>query len=103
MKEIKVIKMNENDVDLLNAAFQEYIAKKDIITSVLEIHAGDDDYSVVKSQAFTHYEKEFAKAKVYYDEMMKAMQEKYGPEDLQKSGFRWEVNFDEHKMIVSEI
>lgn len=103
MKEIKTVKMAAADVDLLNAAFQEYVAKKDILTSVLDVHASDEDYAVVKSPAFAYYEKEFGKAKVYYDAMMKAMQEKYVPEELQKSGYRWEVNFDEGEMMISEM
>lgn len=103
MKEIKTVKMTAADVDLLNAAFQEYVAKKDILTSVLDVHANDEDYAVVTSPAFAYYEKEFGKAKVYYDEMMKAMQEKYVPEELQKSGYRWEVKFDEGEMIISEM
>ena len=72
----KQIKLNEDVVDYVQAAFEDYKAKQDLITMIFELHKYDEDYSIIESEPFKYYEKCFMKAKVKYDTIMKEIQEK---------------------------
>lgn len=88
-------------LELLEALYYDYRAKQDIINSVFDIHKFDLDGSVIDGAPFKAYEKAFSEAKIKYDEMMETVQNTYIPEETRNAGCRWEVNFDESKIIVT--
>lgn len=96
MKEIiKTIPLKEEILDYVQAAFEDYKAKQDLITMIFEIHKYDEDDSVIESVPFQSYEKRFMKTKIKYDTIMKELQEKYIPEEFKKDGNRFEVDFED--------
>lgn len=100
-KEVREIKVESEALETLEALFYDYRAKQDIINSVFELHKFDEDALVINSAPFKAYEKEFSRAKVKYDEAMKHIQETFIPQELRNARCRWEVNFDENKIIVT--
>lgn len=96
MKEIiKTIPLNDETLNYVQAAFEDYKAKQDLITMIFEIHKYDEDDSVIESKPFASYEKKFMKAKIKYDTIMKELQENYIPEEFKKDGNRFEVEFED--------
>lgn len=96
MKEIiKTIPLNDETLNYVQAAFEDYKAKQDLITMIFEIHKYDEDDSVIESKPFISYEKKFMKAKIKYDTIMKELQENYIPEEFKKDGNRFEVEFED--------
>ena len=81
----KQIKLNEDVVDYVQAAFEDYQAKQDLITMIFELHKHDEDGSVVESAPFKSYEKQFMEAKIKYDTMMSTIQKTYIPKEYQMS------------------
>ena len=101
MKEIiKTIPLNNETLNYVQAAFEDYKAKQDLITMIFEIHKYDEDDSVIESKPFISYEKKFMKAKIKYDTIMKELQESYIPEDFKKDGNRFEINFENRRLEI---
>lgn len=88
--------LNKDVVEYIQAAFEDYKAKQDLISMIFEIHKYDEDESIVESKPFAHYEKEFAKAKVKYDTAMQELRTLYIPEQFQSERYRFEVDFEEN-------
>lgn len=102
-KTIEINVTNKGIMDTLEALYYDYRAKQDIINSVFDIHKFDEDAVVITGAPFKAYEKAFAEAKVKYDEAMQNIQDTYIPKELQDAGCRWEVNFEESKIIVTPL
>ena len=100
-KEVIEIVADNEIIEVLESLYYDYRAKQDIINSVFDLHKYDDDTLVVESAPFKAYEKAFADAKVKYDNAMLEVQNIFIPGDLQERGCKWEVNFDEKKIIVT--
>lgn len=94
MKNIKVIKVDKKVIDMLQACYEDYRAKQDIITMIFELHKYDTDASVVESAPFKHYEKQFMESKIKYDTTMEEIRQKYIPEELKIIDYRYDVDFD---------
>lgn len=97
------IKVEKGILETLEALFYDYRAKQDIINSVFDLHKFDQDAYVISSVPFRTYEKAFAEAKVKYDAAMDMVRDTYIPQDLREAGCRWEVDFDESKLIVTPV
>lgn len=102
-KVLKRIKMQENDVNYIQALYEDYRAKQDLITMIFELHKFDETDTILCSVPFKSYEKQFAMAKVAYDEGMKIIQEKYITEEYQNSTYQFEINFNEKEMEITTI
>ena len=99
MKEFcECIKLNDDIVDYIQAAFEDYKAKQDLITMIFELHKYDEDHSIIDSEPFKYYERCFMKAKVKYDTIMREVQETYIPQKYRSEKYRFEVDF-ENKQI----
>lgn len=97
---IKVLSLEKEIVDYVQAAFEDYKAKQDLITMMFELHKFDEDDSIIESVPFKAYEKKFMKAKVQYDTIMKEIQEKYIPQEYRKDGNRFEIDFEEENIKI---
>lgn len=95
------IRVEKGMLETLEARYYDYRAKQDI--TVFDLHKFDDDALVVSSAPFRAYEKAFAEAKVKYDAAMDMVRDTYIPQDLREAGCRWEVDFDEGKLIVTPV
>lgn len=97
-------KINEDKLNYCERLYLEYACKKDIITSMFELHKFDNDASVLESIPFKHYEDEFAKAKIAYDIMMKDINDTIVPEEYKKESNRFEIDFQDKcvKVYVNE-
>lgn len=95
MNILKKISMDKSIVEMLQAYYEDYRAKQDLLTMIFELHKHDEDGSVVESAPFKSYEKQFMEAKIKYDTMMSTIQKTYIPKEYQKDIYRFEVNFDE--------
>ena len=82
-------------LDYIQAAYEDYRAKQDLLTMMFEIHKYDEDDSIIDSIPFQSYEKKFMKAKIKYDTIMKEVQTKYIPEEFKRDGYRFEINFED--------
>lgn len=102
-KKVMEIKVNEGELEYLEARYHEYRAKQDIINSIMEIHVFDDDATIINSEPFKAYEKAFAEAKYMYDHTMEEIQNKYIPEEVRNAGCKWEAKFNEAKIVVTPI
>lgn len=97
------IRVEKGMLETLEARYYDYRAKQDIINSVFDLHKFDNDALVVSSAPFRAFEKAFAEAKVKYDAAMDMVRDTYIPQDLLEAGCRWEVDFDEGKLIVTPV
>lgn len=102
-RKVTEINAEKGIIETLEALYYDYRTKQDIINSVFDIHKFDDDSLIVESPAFKAYEKAFAAAKVKYDNVMQKVQDTYIPKELQEAGCKWEVNFDECKIVVTPL
>lgn len=100
---IKKVKVEKNIVEYVQAAYEDYRAKQDLLAIMFDIHKFDQDDSLVKSVPFKAYEKEFAASKVKYDYIMETVKDKYIPEEYKKESYRFEVNFEDNTLDISEI
>ena len=101
MKEIiKTIPLNDETLNYVQAAFEDYKAKQDLITMIFELHKYDEDYSIIESEPFKYYEKCFMKAKVKYDTIMKEIQEKYIPNEYKAEKYRFEIDFENKELGI---
>lgn len=102
MKEIiDRIGLENTILDYVQAAYEDYNAKRDLLTMLFELHKFDEDGSIIESIPFKNYEKEFMKAKIKYDTAMKEIQKNYIPAQYQKENLRFEVNFEEGLIEIS--
>lgn len=102
-KIIKTVKMETEDRDYLERHYVDYAAKQDLLNSIFELHKFDEDDTVISSVPFQSYHKKFAESKLAYDLVMKEIQEKYIPKELQDKGCRWEVDFGISTIVISEM
>lgn len=102
MKVIDKIEVEPSIIEMIQALYEDYRAKQDLLTMLFEIHKADEDSSVIESKPFETYEKKFMKTKIKYDTAMKELQKKYIPEKYQNSSYRFEVNFEENVLEIQE-
>lgn len=102
-KIIKTIKMETEDRDYLERCFVDYTGKQDLLNSIFELHKFDSDDTLINSVPFKTFYKQFAETKFVYDTVMKEMEKKYIPQELQDKGCRWEVDFSAKEMNITEI
>ena len=101
MKVVKTIKINEETRDFVEARFQEYMSYKDMIGTVLENHKDDEDGSVIASNPFKAFYKEYLEAKVQYDHAMEIISKQFIPKEFQKEAYHFEVKFDEMEIEIT--
>ena len=99
-KYCKLIPLKEEMVDYIQAAFEDYKAKQDLITMIFELHKYDEDYSIIDSAPFRYYESCFMKAKVKYDTIMSELQNEYIPDEYKTAKYRFEVDFDNKQIGI---
>lgn len=101
MKIEKSIKVESSIIEMIQAIYEDYSAKSDLLTSMFEIHKFDDDGSFIQSKPFKAYEKEFAKAKLQYETTMSELRDKYIPDNYKNSQYKFEVNFENNTIDIS--
>ena len=74
---IEEIQLDEKDLYYIQGLHYEVQARIDIIGTLLENHARDEDDSVLSSKAFLTYSKELAMKKAEYEMAKEAIAEKY--------------------------
>lgn len=99
---VKTIPLEEETLNYIQALFEDYNAKRDLITMMFELHKFDDDYSIITSTPFKAYEKEFAKSKIMYDTAMQEIQERLIPDEFKSEKYNFEVKFDEQEIQIYE-
>lgn len=97
------VKVNEEVMNYLEAAYVEYRAKQDILNSIIDLHSYDDNDAVIHSKPFQSYEKQFAEAKFKYDTIMTEVQNSFIPEDVRDAGCRWEADFQNGVIKVTPL
>lgn len=97
MIEIKITGELSNYIERL---YREYIGKKDIITTLFELHKYDKDSSIFESVPYKHYEKLFDEAKFAYDTAMTEINNTIVPEECRNEMHRFEVDFENHIVRV---
>lgn len=97
MIEIKITEELSNYIERL---YREYIGKKDIITSLFELHKNDADASIFESTPYKHYEKLFYESKIAYDTAMKEINDTIVPAECRNEMHRFEVDFENHIIRV---
>lgn len=91
---IEEIQLDEKDLYYIQGLHYEVQAHVDIIGTLLENHARDEDDAVLSSKAFLTYNKELAIKKCEYEMAKEAIAEKYLPEKYKESSdLFWEINF----------
>ena len=91
---IEEIQLEDQDLYYIQGLHYEVQAHIDIIGTLLENHARDEDDSVLSSKAFLTYSKELAVKKSEYEMAKEAIAEKYLPEKYKESSdLFWEINF----------
>lgn len=99
---IAEIKLNQEIADYIERLWFEYISRKDIITSLFELHKNDSDPTVLDSVPFKHYENLFADSKIAYETAMEEVRT-YVPEEYSTVEYRFEVVFGERVMRVYHV
>ena len=99
---IEKVKVEHDVIEYVQALYEDYSAKADLITMIFEMHKNDDDDAVISSKPFETYEKKFMKAKIKYDQAMKELQENHVPEKYQVGSLRFEVNFEDDTLDIVE-
>ena len=61
MRTIEKIKVNHEAIEIVQALYEDYRAKQDLLTMIFELHKNDTDGSVIDSKPFETYEKKFMK------------------------------------------
>lgn len=102
MRTIEKIKVNHEAIEMVQALYEDYRAKQDLLTMIFELHKNDTDGSVIDSKPFETYEKKFMKTKIKYDTAMKELQENYIPDQYKKGEYTFEVNFEEDTLDIKE-
>ena len=102
MKIVTKIPVNSEVIEMIQALYEDYRAKQDLLTMIFELHKTDEDGAVIDSKPFETYEKKSMKAKIKYDTAMKTLQENYVPEDYRKSNYRFEVNFEDNTVDIED-
>ena len=102
MRTIEKIKVNHEAIEMVQALYEDYRAKQDLLTMIFELHKNDTDSSVIDSKPFETYEKKFMKTKIKYDAAMKELQENYIPDQYKKGEYTFEVNFEEDTLDIKE-
>lgn len=97
------IKVAEEEMNYLESVFVDYKSKQDIINFIFENHKFDDDDSVIHGKPFKTYERQFAEAKFKCELVMGEIQDKYIPDSLKKENYKWEADFTNKELIVTEI
>lgn len=107
-KEIKMdnkikIDININLLDMIQAYFEDYKAKQDLITMLFELHKFDEDASILESVPFKHYEREFREAKIAYDTCMEEIRKTCIPQEYQAAKYKFDIDFEDKCIYISSI
>lgn len=100
MKEITRVECDKNLIEMVQAKFEDYKAKQDILTMLFELHKYDEDNTLIDSLPFKAYEKQFMESKIAYDQVMKIIQETIIPEEYKKDGYRFELDFEQDNIKI---
>lgn len=95
MKKITTLKIDERLLDMVQALFEDYRAKQDIITMLFELHKFDEEATLLNSVSFKAYEGQFREAKIAYDTCMEELRANCIPKEYQEEKYKFEVNFGE--------
>ena len=100
---IDEIQSDEKDLYYIQGLHYEVQTHIDIIGTLLQNHARDEDDSVLSSKAFLTYSKELAMKKGEYEMAKEAIAEKYLPEKYKESSdLFWEINFRSGVMEIKK-
>lgn len=99
----KKIKLDSTEIARIAAIYEDYIAKKDIITTLFEIHKFDTDDAILNSAPFKSFYKRFTTAKQAYDTLMEEIRQTYIPVENQTSNFNFEVLFQTEEIAIYEV
>lgn len=102
MKVIEKIEVKQEIIEMIQALYEDYRAKQDLLTMLFELHKTDEDDTLINSKNFEGYEKKFMKAKIAYDTAMKEIQAEYIPEHYKKTKYQFEVNFVDNTLDIQE-
>lgn len=99
MVEIKRIKMEEQDTLYIQRLHYEVSARTNVINTLLEAHAMDNDDAVLRSKAFKTYASELSSLTAEYEIAKNKLFKKYGIDFAGSETTYWEIDFEESEMV----
>lgn len=99
-KDVLTIELKQDMVDLIQAYYEDYRAKQDLITMIFELHKYDEDDSIINSVPFKGYEKKFVEAKVKYDTAMTEVRNNLIPQEYNSERYQFEIDFDTREIRI---
>lgn len=101
MKEVKRIKLEEADLNYLQRLNFEVGARNNVITTLIENHAADNNDAVLTSPAFQTYSRQLSELTAEFELAKQQIGAKYVPQEYRtNSAAVWEVDFVTGEMVI---
>ena len=97
---VELINVESELVDKLQALFEDYRAKQDLLTMIFELHKYDNDSAIIDSVPFRNYERRFGESKIAYETMIDLIRNNYIPSKYDSSEYNFEVDFELKKIKI---
>lgn len=103
MTEVMRIGIDANDMNYLQRVSFELTARQNIVATIIENHAMDDNDSILNSKVFATYSKQLSELQAEFELAKLEFARKWLPEEYkEKKNAMWECDFSTGELVIKE-
>ena len=97
---IKVVRVDEEVVNNIQAKDVEAQVAKDVISQLVETHNLDEDVSFMQSPVFQALQKDAAQKQIEFEKVKQQMASKHIPADIKDKAKEWNLDYYTCEMTI---